>query len=222
MSFINFLDKLNESKFTELKSRIKNCTKQNYDKVVKDLDVSFKDKTITAKEYDELDDELFKKIKLLNNTNENYVQNENIINKDENKLENVDVNETISDINSYNIDSLINKFFISITQIHIWHLLSNSGQKHLALGELYDNLQNDVDNIAEKFIAQGGTLSEFESNFSITSDDQSILDFVDYLRQIITNTLNELKNNEALSSFYQAISDVQQHIDEFVYKFNLN
>lgn len=68
MSFINFLDESKDkSKFTDFKNRIKKCTKSDYDKVVKDLDTAFKDKTITSKEFDELDDELFKKIKSLQN-----------------------------------------------------------------------------------------------------------------------------------------------------------
>lgn len=217
MSFINFLDDLNESKFTEFKSRIEKCTKKDYDKVVKDLDVAFKDKTITAKEYDELDDKLFQKIKLLNNKSVN--ENDD---KEENKLESDDVTETVLNINSFNIDIIINKFLISVSQIHIWHLLASSGQKHLALGELYDNLQNSVDSLAEKFIAQGGTLSAFESTFTVTSDNQLILDFIDYLRQDVTYILNDLKHDENLSSYYHVIANVQQHIDEFVYKFNLN
>ena len=67
MSFINFLDEsTDKSKFTDFKNRIKKCTKSDYDKVVKDLDTAFKDKKISSKEFDELDGELFKKIKSFN------------------------------------------------------------------------------------------------------------------------------------------------------------
>lgn len=68
MSFIIFLDEsTDKSKFTDFKNRIKKCTKSDYDKVVKDLDTAFKDKKISSKEFDELDGELFKKIKSLQN-----------------------------------------------------------------------------------------------------------------------------------------------------------
>ena len=67
MSFMNFLDSVNESKFNDLKTRIKKCTTSDHSKIVKDLDTAFKDKTISSKEYSELDDLLFDKFKTLNN-----------------------------------------------------------------------------------------------------------------------------------------------------------
>lgn len=68
MSFMNFLDSVNESKFNDLKSRIKKCTSSSdHSKIVKDLDTAFKDKTISTKEYDELDNLLFDKFKMINN-----------------------------------------------------------------------------------------------------------------------------------------------------------
>lgn len=185
MSFINFLDESNQSKVIDFKNRIKKCTKSDYDKIVKDLDTAFKDKTITSQEFDELDGELFKKIKSLQKVNEN----ENQVSKEEN------IDETISNINSFNIDNVINKTFSSITQAHIWHLLIKSGQKHLALNELYINLQSDVDALSEKFIAQGGFLSEFGVNYTIITDEQTILSYVDLLRQDITYSLTEMNFN---------------------------
>lgn len=213
MSFINFLDLVNESKFNDLKNKIKKCTKADYDKVVKDLDTAFKDKTITSKEYSELDDELFQRIKSLHNK---VNENENQVSKEEN------IDETISNINSFNIDNVINKIFSSITQAHIWHLLIKSGQKHLALNELYINLQSDVDVLSEKFIAQGGFLSEFGVNYTIITDEQTILSYVDLLRQDITYSLTEMKFNAELSSFYESLTSIQEHIDTFIYKFKLN
>jgi hypothetical protein len=212
MSFINFLDESNQSKVIDFKNRIKKCTKSDYDKIVKDLDTAFKDKTITSQEFDELDGELFKKIKSLQKVNEN----ENQVSKEEN------IDETISNINSFNIDNVINKTFSSITQAHIWHLLIKSGQKHLALNELYINLQSDVDALSEKFIAQGGFLSEFGVNYTIITDEQTILSYVDLLRQDITYSLTEMKFNAELSSFYESLTSIQEHIDMFIYKFKLN
>lgn len=213
MSFINFLDLVNESKFNDIKNKIKKCTKADYDKVVKDLDTAFKDKTITSKEYSELDDELFQRIKSLHNK---VNENENQVSKEEN------IDETISNINSFNIDNVINKIFSSITQAHIWHLLIKSGQKHSALNELYSNLEKRVDSLSEKFIAQGGILSEFKCDYSVIYDDNTILEYVDVFRKDITYALFKMKDEFSLSSLSDDLIEIQEHIDTFIYKFKLN
>lgn len=207
MSFINFLDLVNESKFNDIKNKIKKCTKADYDKVVKDLDTAFKDKTITAKEYSELDDELFQRIKSLHNkVNENYNE----------------MNENINNINSFNIEVIIGKTFNVITQSHIWHLLVKSGQKHSALNELYSNLEKRVDSLSEKFIAQGGILSEFKCDYSVIYDDNTILEYVDVFRKDITYVLFKMKDEFSLSSLSDDLIEIQEAIDSFVYKFKLN
>ena len=88
--------------------------------------------------------------------------------------------------------------------------------------KFYINLQSDVDVLSEKFIAQGGFLSEFGVNYTIITDEQTILSYVYLLRQDITYSLTEMKFNAELSSFYESLTSIQEHIDTFIYKFKLN
>lgn len=67
MSFINYINETVSKPFLALSKEIDKCTKQTHSKLVKELDTAFKDKTITSKEYSELDDKLFDKFKELNN-----------------------------------------------------------------------------------------------------------------------------------------------------------
>ena len=54
-------------KYEELNKRIKTMTKDNYDKLILDIDKAFKDREITGQEFDELDSECFRKMKYVLN-----------------------------------------------------------------------------------------------------------------------------------------------------------
>ena len=54
-------------KYEELYKQIQSMTKDNYDKLILDIDKAFKDREITGKEFDELDSECFRKMKYVLN-----------------------------------------------------------------------------------------------------------------------------------------------------------
>ena len=62
------------------------------------------------------------------------------------------VNEDVQGINNSGIGYLITYSMYMIAQTHIWHLLCKSGQKHTALGEFYEEMQDEVDSLAEDSI----------------------------------------------------------------------
>lgn len=132
------------------------------------------------------------------------------------------INEYIEGINETGIGYLIPYTMYCIGQIHIWHLLCTSGQKHTALGDLYDDLVENIDELAEKFIAQGGMILESDPfTYSNKYEIGTILKQVDGYRQIISSTI-ESCGEAQLKSLQDALIDIQENVDSFKYKFNLD
>ena len=74
------------------------------------------------------------------------------------------INESIDPrvLRETGIGRCVSKTLLFTAQVHMWHLLAKSGQKHSALGSFYDALETEVDELAEKFIAIGGTLEDID------------------------------------------------------------
>ncbi len=70
---------------------------------------------------------------------------------------------------------VINRTLATAAQVHICHLLAKSGQKHSALGQFYDALETEVDSLAEKFLAIGGIIGDFDCKFEAKYDDANII-----------------------------------------------
>ena len=135
---------------------------------------------------------------------------------------NKSINEYIEGINETNIGYLIPYTMFMIGQVHIWHLLCTSGQKHSALGDFYDSLVEGIDELSEMYIGQGGMILESDPfKYSNKYEIGTILKQVDGYRQIISSTI-ELCGEARLKSLQDALIDIQENVDSFKYKFNLD
>lgn len=135
---------------------------------------------------------------------------------------NKSINEYIEGINETGISYLIPYTMFTIGQIHIWHLLCTSGQKHTALGDLYDDLVESIDELAEKFITQGGVISETEPyKYMCKYDENEIYNYINSYRDNISNVISNSMGAE-LKSIQDSVIDLQEVIDEFLYKFKLD
>lgn len=135
---------------------------------------------------------------------------------------NKSINEYIEGINETGICYLIPRTMFIIGQIHIWHLLCTSGQKHTALSDLYDNLVENIDELAEKFIAQGGVISETKPyKYMCRYDENEIYNYINDYRDNISNVISNSMGAE-LKSIQDSVIDLQEVIDEFLYKFKLD
>lgn len=128
------------------------------------------------------------------------------------------VDEAVLGINDSGIGYIIPYTLQFIAQVHTWHLLCPNGQKHTALGELYDELQTEVDGLAEKFIAQGGRLESVSVPLVAYYDEQEILAKLDEYRNIVTSAIS---TDPVMASIVDGITDLQEVLDSKLYKFRL-
>lgn len=131
------------------------------------------------------------------------------------------INEEVQGIDDKGIGYVITKTLGLVGQSHAWHLTIKSGQKHTALNELYTTLQDEVDGLAEKFIAQGGTLTPAEITINPYVNENQILSEVDTYRNMISSIIDNCQDG-SMASILDGLVDLQECIDSFVYKFKLD
>lgn len=134
-------------------------------------------------------------------------------------LSNKKINEEVTGINNTGIGYVITYSMYMIAQTHIWHLLCTSGQKHTALKEFYEELQDEVDELAERFIAQGGELQNVEVPLVAKYDDLTVMQKCQEYRNMVTSCID---TRPEMASIVDGIVDLQEVIDSKLYKFKMN
>ena len=137
------------------------------------------------------------------------------------KIKGTIINEQIEGINNDIIGLVIPHTIALIAQSHIWHLGCPSGQKHVALKELYEELQSEVDGLAEKFIAQGGVIKDYKYSLKSSYSDMEVYVELDKYRDLITGTI-AANDTPEMKSIVDSLIDLQEVIDSKLYKFKLN
>lgn len=127
--------------------------------------------------------------------------------------------ENIDEINETGVGYIISYSLFMIAQMHLWHLLCPTAQQHIALGEFYDELQSEVDELAERFIAQGGILSNIIDEPLIANyDEYLVMEKFNQFRNMVTSAID---TNSRMASIVDGVVDIQELIDNKLYKFKL-
>lgn len=124
----------------------------------------------------------------------------------------------VKNINDQNIGQIVTYSMFMIAQTHIWHLLCPNGQKHTALQEFYEGLQDEVDEMAERFIALGGILVPVDEPIVAEYNDDMVKEKMTMFRNLVTSGISQDPN---IASVVDGVIDIQQLIDNTMYKFNL-
>lgn len=87
------------------------------------------------------------------------------------------------------------------------------------MGEFYSELQGEIDSLAEKFIAQGGTLSDaFEETLTTTYDEFAIVQTLDRYRNMVASSIDQ---SPFMAPVADGLGDIMELIDAKLYKFKL-
>jgi DNA-binding ferritin-like protein len=116
------------------------------------------------------------------------------------------------DLAEFIIDSLVFR-----DQIHIFHLNVTNYPQHVATNEFYDTLLDEIDEIAEKFIAQGGSLVG-KTDITLRADyniSDLTTDLRDY-KQIVSKLAAEVDK-----SIEGELVEILQATDELLYKLRM-
>jgi len=108
-------------------------------------------------------------------------------------------------------------------QIHIYHLQTISGNDHLVLGEFYETLRNEGDELAEKFIGLGDTLDyyeEFDCDFTMTYDKAEMLVEIMEFKEDIIYAIKFTDNSDYMS-MQEDLVEIVGAIDTVIYKLRM-
>lgn len=123
---------------------------------------------------------------------------------------------------SNNLETLIPEIMNVISQTHIWHLLCTSGQKHMALGEFYTELQDEVDELAETYIGMGGTINSIEPfTPDVVYTDSKVISYIKDFKEMVNMCISSTDKSE-MRSIQEELIEIQELIYSFVYKFNMD
>ena len=121
------------------------------------------------------------------------------------------------------VNMLLTETLHFANQIHVWHWLAKSGQKHTALGEFYTSLREQIDGIAETLIAQAiSPLTRGSKILDVTYSDEVIKYQTKEYRQFVTNLIDVVSAEKSdIANVRDALIDLQECVDKFVYQFDL-
>lgn len=134
------------------------------------------------------------------------------------------INEKIEvSSDSGTVNMLLTETLHFANQIHVWHWLAKSGQKHTALGEFYISLREQIDEIAETLIAQAiSPLTRGSKILDVTYSDEVIKYQTKEYRQFVTNLIDVVSAEKSdIANVRDALIDLQECVDKFVYQFDL-
>ena len=128
------------------------------------------------------------------------------------------ISEDAPEINTIGLGYIIPTYIMAVAQFHVWHLLCPNGQKHTALKLMYTELQDELDKLAEKFIAQGGKLETINESLMAMYADADVISKIQQIRDLTTSAISK---NSDMAGIVDSLVDIQEIIDSNLYKFNL-
>lgn len=129
--------------------------------------------------------------------------------------DNLETKETNGDTNVGDFVDMISSLMNSQTQIHVFHLQTESYAEHKALQKYYENIDSIVDGLVESFQGQYQILKNYRSGDIY--DWKSTEETVKYLKNLCT--LVEEKRNCCKDSYIQnQIDNVCELINSTTYK----
>lgn len=113
----------------------------------------------------------------------------------------------------------------TISQFHLYHFLTKDAHRHDALGEFYNNLNDEIDSFTEYFLGENdiyGNVSaplmfRFETDPSLTNILSSIESYDSYVLKI-RGILDPIKDG----SLIDAIDDIKELISKLKYKLKMS
>lgn len=126
----------------------------------------------------------------------------------------------LPEINDNSLGEKIILLLNDVSQFHIWHWLAKSGQKHVVLGEFYESLTEELDELTEMFIATGGVLKPISTTLMTEYSDELVLAKFAELRVRISDCI-AMFDQPDFRSIQDELIEIQELIDKTMYKFDL-
>lgn len=139
-------------------------------------------------------------------------------------LQKMDESVLADDPINENLEIMIMNILNLVHQTHIYHILTKSYSEHMAIGEFYEDIQEDADAFAESYIGLSGGFNIHKPSmvtFNVKYDKDTFIKELEIFRSLITSTIEETNRND-LMSINGILVDIQGDIDKLFYKLGFN
>jgi hypothetical protein len=110
---------------------------------------------------------------------------------------------------------LISYLFHSRTQVHVFHLQTNSFAEHMALQGYYDNIIELIDKLVESYQGKYGIVKDYTSfNILPYENKQQVITYFDALY----NTINAMRQGIIDSYLQNQIDGIVELTEQTLYK----
>lgn len=118
------------------------------------------------------------------------------------------------------LGSCITNMLFYVNQLHLTHWLTLKNHHHVVVGDLYEELESELDELAEQFLGaclpsmkpeQALNLMEgtkMNRNYRIIKTEQEILSLIEEVTQRANKGLKLVENNEKFSFMRDTIMDI--------------
>lgn len=108
-----------------------------------------------------------------------------------------------------------------IAQSHIFHWLTENGQEHESIGEFYTILEEEVDNLAERYIGKHGIeLFNYPCNLDFSYSKDKLINLINNYNSKTNDMIKSLDPIDD-ASIVDSCVDVKELIDKLIYKLRL-
>ena len=130
----------------------------------------------------------------------------------------------LSVVNARRVEEAICACLCMVTQAHIWHWQCKSYAAHQALGDFYEGLQGNVDELAEIFFGAGGSFSfhQHHSTMNFVSIEDVSARIKNFKNELVQTQAELMKDENApLHSAGDKILEIVQSTDKLLYLLTL-
>lgn len=128
------------------------------------------------------------------------------------------------------VGSCITNMLFYTSQLHLCHWLTLKNHHHVVVGELYANIESELDELAEQFI--GACLPNLKPEQALNMDEgvkepryykvikseKEILDIIEEMTQYANKSLKMVENDEKFSFMRDGIMDIIAELHSAKYK----
>jgi hypothetical protein len=116
---------------------------------------------------------------------------------------------------SNKFEEVISKLLHSRTQVHIFHLQSDSFSQHNALNDYYDDIVDLIDDLVESYQGEFGVIKNYQNyDLKMLENNEQVINFF----KDVTNGVEELRKVAGDSFLKGKLDEVVELLNSTIYK----
>jgi hypothetical protein len=116
---------------------------------------------------------------------------------------------------SNKFEEVISKLLHSRTQVHIFHLQSDSFSQHNALNDYYDDIVDLIDDLVESYQGEFGVIKNYQNyDLKMLENNEQVINFF----KDVTNGVEELRKVAGDSFLKGRLDEVVELLNSTIYK----